>query len=381
MTLVLAAVVVGQAQTFTVLYTFTGSTDGAGPIAGLIRDAAGNLYGTTQYGGDTSCSVVGCGVVFKLDTNGNQTVLHSFTGSPDGAYPSAGLIRDAAGNLYGTTQYGGASGNGTVFKLDTSGKETVLYSFAGLPDGTTPLAGLLRDEAGNLYGTTQQGGDSSCNVVGCGVVFKLDTSGIETLLHRFTGGADGANPHGNLTRDAAGNLYGTTQYGGASGNGTVFKLDRTGRETVLHSFTRGPDGAGPLAGLTLDATGNVYGNTEYGGAFGYGTVFKLDAGTTHKLNVLHSFDGGRNGGTPAASLIRDVAGNLYGTAVVGGVSDAGVVFKLDTKGRGGVLYSFNGGSDGVRPFGSLIRDAAGNLYGTTFAGGDSGFGVVFKLSP
>jgi uncharacterized repeat protein (TIGR03803 family) len=161
----------------------------------------------------------------------------------------------------------------------------------------------------------------------------------------------------------------------------VFKLDTNGRETVLHSFTRGPDGADPSAGLTPDAAGNLYGNTRYGGVFGYGTVFKLDAGTTHKLTLLNSFNGGRNGGTPAASLIRDVAGNLYGTAVVGGVSNAGVVFKLDTEGRGGVLYSFNGGSDGVRPFGSLIRDAAGNLYGTTFAGGDSGFGVVFKLSP
>jgi uncharacterized repeat protein (TIGR03803 family) len=258
-----------QAQTLTVLHRFTSSPDGAYPYAGLVRDAAGNLYGTTYEGGssDLRDGVSGYGTVFKLDTSGTETVLHRFTSSPDGAYPYAGLVRDAAGNLYGTTSEGGSSDYGTVFKLDTSGNETVLHNFTG-GDGSYPYAGLVRDATGNLYGTTLYGGAS-----GVGTVFKLDTSGNETVLHNFTGG-DGAYPYAGLVRDATGNLYGTTFRGGSSDYGTVFKLDTSGTETVLHSFTGYSDGSNPRGGLVMDAAGNLYGTTEMIGE-AFGTVFKL----------------------------------------------------------------------------------------------------------
>jgi uncharacterized repeat protein (TIGR03803 family) len=282
-----------QAPIFTVLHTFIGLSSGAFPAAGLGRDNAGNLYGTTEEGGDSACGSgfsFGCGVVFKLDTTGRETVLHRITVSADGAFPAAGLVRDNAGNLYGTTEEGGdlscgsgsGFGCGVVFKLDTSGRETVLHRFTGAADGGTPAAGLVRDAAGNLYGTTRGGGDLACEIgFGCGVVFKLDTSGRETVLHRFTGGADGSAPLAGLVRDNAGNLYGTTEEGGEL-PGVVFKLDTTGKETVLHRFTGGADGGYPAAGLVRDAAGNLYGTTVYGGdlacysGMGCGVVFKLN---------------------------------------------------------------------------------------------------------
>ncbi len=239
----------------------------------MTRDSSGNLCGTTFSGGDA-----GYGTVFKLDATGKETVLYSFTGGKDGAYPGLGVVRDAAGNLYGTTDYGGnlscahhvGSGCGTVFKLDQNGNKTLLHSFTGDADGAFGSA-LTQDAAGNLYGTTQLGGDPTCN---CGTVFKMYPNGGEIVLYTFTGGADGSSPIGQLAHDAAGNLYGTTNSGGAFKSGTVFKLDKTGKETVLHTFT-GADGAYPTTGVILDKAGNLYGTTNNGGAFGFGTVFKL----------------------------------------------------------------------------------------------------------
>jgi uncharacterized repeat protein (TIGR03803 family) len=325
---VVASTPSAQAQvgpTFNLLYSFTNITTGEFPYAGVVRDAAGNLYGTTYYGGDTQClHFGGCGTVFKVDTTGKETVLHSFTGSADGKFPEGGVLRDAASNLYGTTIVGGTSDAGTVFKLDTTGKETVLHSFTGGgADGQCPAAGLVRDGAGNLYGTTANGGRS-----GKGTVFKVDTTGKETVLHSFAGtGGDGANPYAGLVRDTAGNLYGTTFLGGASCNcGTVFKLDTTGKETVLLSFT-GLDGEYTTAGLVQDSAGNLYGTTAGGGTSGYGVVFKLDKTGTE--TVLHSFTGGTtDGNSPYAGLVRDAAGNLYGTTHSGGASNDGTVFKL-----------------------------------------------------
>jgi uncharacterized repeat protein (TIGR03803 family) len=361
-----------QTYTYQVLHSFT-RADGALPEAGLIRDSVGNLYGTTYYGGASNG-----GVVFKVDTAGTETVLHSFTGGADGRYPEAGLIADSAGNLYGTNQNGGPSNAGVVFKLNKTGL-TVLHSFTGGADGGTPFAGLIADSAGNLYGTTALGGS------GFGVVFKLDTSDTETVLHSFTGGADGNGPRG-LIRGPAGNLFGTTTGGGTPNRGVVFKLDTSGTETVLHTF-RGPDGRAPVAGLIGDSAGNLYGTTALGGASNWGVVFKVD--TTGRETVLYSFTGGADGGQPYAGLIRDAAGNLYGTTRYGGVTfgvcaqtnPCGVVFKLDALGTETVLYSFTGGADGGQPYAGLIRDAAGNLYGTTLYGGTSGEGVVFKLTP
>jgi uncharacterized repeat protein (TIGR03803 family) len=366
--------------------------DGAYPYGGLTRDAAGNLYGTTAGGG-----FFGNGVVFGLSPGGGgEFLLYEFLGG-NGSGPYAGLISDAAGNLYGTTVGGGASGNGVVFKLSPPESETVLYSFTGAADGRNPYAGLIRDAAGNLYGTTFYGGteNSACRN-GCGVVFKVSPSESETVLHSFTGGTDGTNPQAGLTRDAAGNLYGTTVGGGAFGAGVVFELIRcdsapTGYDfKVLYSFTGGADGGNPYAGLIRDAAGNLYGTTA-GGGVGSGTVFKLipcDSG--YELKVLHSFTGA-DGATPVAGLIRDAAGNLYGTTLHGGTEDSaceygcGVVFKLSPAGTETVLHSFTL-ADGANPYAGLIQDAAGNLYGTAAYGGISvndvsSAGVVFRLAP
>jgi len=359
-----------QAQTYTVLHKFKGApTDGRYPEYGhLIGDSAGNLYGTTYSGGAS-----GYGAVFKLDPAGTETILYSFTGEADGGFPNA-VIRDSAGNLYGTAGSGGAWNSGAVFKLDPAGTETVLYSFTGRADGAKPLAGLIRDSAGNLYGTASAGGVSEYT----GVVFKLDTAGTETVLHTFTGGADGGDPEAGLIRDSAGDLYGTTSGGGVSHEGVVFKLDATG-ETVLYSFTGGADGSQPVGGLLRDSAGNLYGTTPYGGASGNGVVFKLD--TTGTETVLYSFTGGADGSQPEAGLIQDPEGNLYGTTYYGGAPENGVVFELDTTGTETVLYSFAGGADGSNPYAGLIRDSAGNLYGTARFGGISGSGVVFRIQP
>jgi uncharacterized repeat protein (TIGR03803 family) len=271
---------------FSVLYTFTGGKGAAGgsdPLGPLTLDEAGNLYGATASGGSSTCGGgSGCGVVFKLDTNGNETVLRTFLDGPRGTYPNGGLIRDEAGNLYGTTQAGGDNEHGVVFKLDPTGKETVLYSFKGEPDGSQPNGGLIRDGAGNFYGTTVWGGQGKCEGMSCGVVFKLDVNGTETVLHSFTGGTDGGNPVAGLVMDTAGNLYGTTSVGGAPGCedyacGVVFKLHPSGEETVLYTFDyRNPTpGVSPEAGVILDSVGDVYGTTEGGGVNNFGVVFKI----------------------------------------------------------------------------------------------------------
>ena len=359
-----------------VLYAFTGGADGANPTAGVIADSAGNLYGTTLYGG-AAPGTNGSGVVYELNTAGQETVLYTFTGGTDGKWPFAGVIRDSAGNLYGTTGAGGTAGNGTVYKLDASGQEAVLYSFTGA-DGSGPNAGVIRDSEGNFYGTTVYGG------TGSGVVYKLDTAGHETVLYTFTGGADGLWPFAGVIQDSAGNLYGTTQRGGSTGSGVVYKLDKAGHQTVLYSFKGGTDGGSPFAGVIRDPAGNLYGTTLYGGIGvpcdgGCGVVFKLD--TAGHETPLYAFTGYADGGTPYAGVILDLAGNLYGTASAGLQANNGVVYKLKSAGQQTVLYTFPFGTDGENPKAGLIRDAAGNLYGTTYEGGTAGAGTVFKLDP
>lgn len=304
----------------TVLYSFS-NYDGGNPVAPVVRDAIGNLYGLTQDGG-----VYSAGTVFKLSKTGKETLLYSFTGGADGSFPNGEFVRDTAGNIYGDTIVGG-SGSGVVFKVDKTGKETTLYTFTGGSDGGTPFSGVIRDKSGNVYGTTYSGGSA-----GNGTVFKVSKTGTETVLHSFAGGTDGANPGGPVIRDAAGNLYGTTIVGGA-GFGTVFKLDKTGKETVLYSFAGGTnDGAYPYESrLVRDATGNLYGTTLYGGGTGCGgsgcgTVFKVDP--SGKETVLYSFTGGTDGGAPWVGLYRDKVGRLYGPTSSGGANNCGTVFKL-----------------------------------------------------
>jgi len=374
-----------QAQTFGVLYTFTGGTDGAYPYAGLVRDKAGNLYGTTYQGGSAGCG--GCGVVFRVDKTDTETVLYTFTGGNDGANPYAGVIRDSAGNLYGATEGGGAYGGGVVFKLDTSNTETPLYSFCptgNCPDGAIPDGNLIRDKAGNLYGTAVYGG--AYGFVG-GVVYKVDTTDTETVLHSFAGyPTDGAYPETALVQDAAGNLYGTTAFGGSHGGGVIFKVDTSDNETLLHNFTWGKDGSESYANLIQDAAGNLYGSTVLGGSggcsgYGCGVLFKLSK--TGKYTVLYTFTGGADGADPGGTLVRDTTGNLYGVTGTG-ADGWGTVFKLHKTGKLSVLHTFTGGSDGAGP-NWVIRDAAGNLYGTATYGGSgsglSGYGTVFKIAP
>ena len=355
----------------TALYTFTGGFDGGYPAATLISDANGNLYGTTFAGGASDF-----GVVFKVSPKGKETVLYSFctqANCADGAHPRAGgLISDAKGNLYGTAYYGGASGYGVVYKVSPERNETVLYSFTGGTDGANPYAGVISDAKGRLYGTTSYGG-----AFGKGVVFKVSPKGEETVLYNFTGGSDGANPTAGVISDAKGNLYGTTSYGGAFGYGVVYKVSPERNETVLYSFTGGTDGANPYAGVISDAKGNLYGTTPFGGAYDHGVMYKVSP--EHKETVLHSFTGGADGDNPYAGLIFDAEGNLYGTTF----SFEGVVFKVNPKDKETVLYSFTGGTDGGYPYAGVIFDAKGNLYGTTYYGGIDqglrGYGVVYKI--
>jgi uncharacterized repeat protein (TIGR03803 family) len=376
--------------TFTVLHNFAGPPDGGVPYASMIY-SGGALYGTTYVGGTGACTgnfgITGCGTVFRVNgTNGKEAVLHSFKGAPDGTSPTGGLMRDASGSLYGTTVAGGAFNSGTVFKW-FRGKETILYGFKGTPDAAYPGGTLVRDPSGNFYGTTGDGGASGVG----GAVFKLDTTGNETVIYSFCSQnpngicLDGKTPNGGLIMDAKGNLYGTTLYGGNTDGGTVFKLDASGNETVLYSFcpVQGSctDGAGPEAGLVMDARGNLYGTTPFGGAEN-GVVFKLD--TRGHETVLHNFctkPRCPDGKEPRAGLVLDAKGFLYGT------SDR-AVFKVRTTGSFSVLHAFGGVPGPVLPVGGVVLDALGNIYGTTSSGGPGnctlefgGCGVVFKITP
>jgi uncharacterized repeat protein (TIGR03803 family) len=406
-----------QAPTETILHTFGFFPGGFAPCATLIIDPAGNLYGTTNMGGADAL-----GVVFEREVSGTYRTLYSFKGGTDGSSPFAGVFRDAAGNLYGTTTTGGTANAGVVYKLTASGQETILYNFLGGADGANPYAGVIADAAGDLYGTTNNGGPANA-----GTVYKISSTGQKTVLYSFTGTTDGGSPYAAPTLDPAGNLYGTTELGGAKSLGVVYKISAAGQEMVIYSFGTGGEGSGTQAGVILDAAGTIYGvNAFY--------VFKISPAGVY-TQLAHLF---KTGGPPRAALAMDAAGNLYGTcsaAQEGQQSDApaGSVFKVDPLGNLTVLYYFNnkqgGGGPiqylnpgvvldaagnvygdssydgtwgdvyeisaagqetalhgfqpapgGTQPFGALLRDARGNLYGTTATGGPNNQGLAFKLS-
>ena len=382
--IVLASVIVAtrpaQAQMFEVLYSFQGSPDASQPLGPLVRDAVGNLFSTSIGGG-----TFGQGTVFKLSATGKESVLYSFCIElycHEGGNPSSPLIRDSKGNFYGTAS-GGTFNYGFVFEAYPNGGMTVLYNFTGGADGGGPGGRLLLDDEGSLYGTTSEGGAFRCGYYrneGCGVVYRLSKTGDETVLYNFTSSNDWPGPTGGLVRDSKGNLYGMTSARGTYGYGTVFRLDPNGEMKVLHNFAGGGDGIGPIGSLLRDSKGNLYGETVGGGTVGpcqqnvCGVVFKL--GRTGRETVLHRFVGGLDGLFPSGDLVRDSKCNLYGTTLEGGEyknclnSDCGTVFKIDTNATEKVLYRFTGGADGGSP-GGLIREADGTLYGATGMGGNT----------
>jgi uncharacterized repeat protein (TIGR03803 family) len=403
-TLFAAASAASQEQ---VLYSFNNSGGSVLPVAGVIADASGNLYGTAFYGGTYDN-----GMVFELTptaTGWSKTVLYSFNPDGiDGFGVTGGLVRDAAGNLYGTTEFGGTGnctngfGCGTAFELSPAEggwTETIVHDFQG-SDGWEIHAGLIMDTAGNLYGTAVKGGTYDQ-----GTVYELSPgaggSWTETTLHNFSGGYDGGIPYGNLLLDGAGNLYGMTSAGGGSsaeckyGCGVVFELhpNKSGSwaQKVVHDFSQNSgDGHYPSAGLISDAAGNLYGVAgQGGGGVGSGIVFELTrgAGGSWTENVLHNFNDQKPDGiNPSGDLLFDASGNLYGVTLVGGTHSHGTAFELTPAG-GGIwgeitLHDFtNNDGDGYNPVSGLVFGASGDLYGTTGSGGWYGQGTVFEITP
>jgi uncharacterized repeat protein (TIGR03803 family) len=389
---------INSSPTETVLYNFTGSPDGANPTS-LTADGKGNFYGTTNSGG------LGYGTVFELSPNGvgswNETVLYSFTGGADGREPISYVILDSVGNIYGTAYEGGANGYGVVFELSPVGAswmETVLYSFAGGAGGAYPGTGLVMDPVGNLYGTTVNGSPG-----GTAIVFELSPSGgywTEQVIYTIAPPLLVSLSNG-LTMDPAGNIFGTT-------NSTVFELSPDGlgawNPTVIHTFCGPKDGCYPAGTLVFDQAGNLYGTTEVGGRGkgekvghggklpGYGTVYELSPGESGWTEeILYLFKGGEDGGYPSSGVVLDAAGNIYGTTELGGYYYYdGAVFELvapsgKAKYKETILWSFDGGADGLAPCCNLILDSAGNLYGTdgnyNVFKGTYGYGIVFEVTP
>ena len=390
----------GQAQTYTVLHNFA-FNDGSAPSFGLTSDQAGNLYGTTNLGG-SHCGSSGCGTVFELVRNGSAWILKQLYdfgagGANDGEFPESRVVFGPDGNLYGATIAGGQYGFGTIYRLQPPlsickrtlcpWRETVLYNFTGLGDGGGPEGDLIFDTANNLYGTTAGGGTGSCSG-GCGVVFQLTfTQGTwnYAVLYSFSALSDGALPESGVILDQSGNIYGTTVAGGAHTKGTIFELTKTGAawtKSTLYDFQGGADGGFPQAGLASDPAGNLFGFTTAGGANNNGTAFEIQPSSGGwNYNTLLSF-GGRTMDAVSTPVL-DSAGNLYGCINSGSTHAVGAIFEL--KFLGGIwnyvsLHDFNVG-DGAYPYGSVLLDGQGNLYGTASEGGSSRDGVVFEITP
>jgi uncharacterized repeat protein (TIGR03803 family) len=359
-----------------VLWSFGGTGDGEYPLDGLIQGTDGNFYGTTSSGG-----AHGLGIVFKITPAGAETVLYSFAGGSDGEYPQAGLIQATDGNFYGTTTFGGAGSQGTVFKITPGGVESVLYSFTGGSDGIVPTGGVIQATDGNFYGTTSGGGIFSTGPNTGGIVFMVTPMGAESVLWSFGNGSDGSDPQAGVIQGTDGNFYGTTLAGGGSSDGTVFEVTPGRVETVLWSFgVVGGDGIGPYDALVQAADGNFYGTTIDGGANSGGIIFEVTPGGAE--SVLWSFGvvsgDGYNG---YSGLIIGTDGNFYGTEYVGGSNLFGTIFNFAPAGSGfeSVLYSFAGGAgDGRRPYGGLIQGTDGHFYGTTQNDGANDAGTIFK---
>lgn len=375
--LMLVAATAAFAQTFSVIHDFNPAVDGSEPTGNLVEDSAGNWYGTLDYGTDTT----GAGAVYQIDPSGTVSILAGFGPGSVAGYPRSGLFRDTDGSLYGVT-YGGGDTTcqcGTVYKLDTSGNVTILHKFLGGADGAFPITQLISIN-GVLYGTTSYNGVDSV----FGVLFKVTKDGTYTVVDQFLQNSPEGDIPNDLTRDAAGNIYGSTSFGGATGanQGTIYKIDTTGTLTVLHTFSGGSDGGEPVGRLIIDVNGNIHGTTEQGGnaTCKCGVVFRINA--AGDFHVLHTFNTLRDGQFPNTGVI-DVAGSLYGVTGAGGFTNCtggcGTVYKIGNTGVYSVLERFNK-TDGQAP-NRIALGSDGNLYGTTELGGTSGSGVFFKIVP
>jgi len=349
-----------------ILHSFAGGSDGADPVGGVVLASDNNLYGTTFSGGANNS-----GTVFRLSLTGNEQVINDTVDSPD-----ATPIVDKYLNLYGTAM---GPDYGTVFRIDADGDATVLHSFYVQGDGEIPAGGLITDASGNLYGTTLDGGG------GYGTVFEIHyparTSRTETLLYSFKGPTnDGAVSYSNLVRDESGNLYGTTEVGGSQNEGTVFKLSPDGTETVLFEFSNST-GFYPRGNLIADSDGNLYGTASEGGPYGGpGTIYKIAPDGTETLLYAFGNNGPFDGGEPNAGVVADAKGNLYGTTTTGGAHGGGTVYRLSPDGKEKILYSFTGYADGGGPLAGLTWIGKTVLCGTTSEGGAYGHGTVFTLT-
>lgn len=419
-----------SAQTFSVLHNFE-LTDGQNPLGTLAKDASGNIYGTTRFGGEVSQDSIGYGVVFQLAPrkgSWKESVLYEFSNGPDGSGPEDGLIAGPGGGGFGVASFGGIStggfcpdgGCGTVYEMSQDGKFSVVYSFTGAPDGQQPFSSLLKAASGSMYGTTEYGGNLDCpfNSPGCGTVYEVDASGTEKVIYSFLGpndNSDGANPFSAVVQDTAGNLYGSTDFGGTVNNnlcspdagcGTVFELspnsNGTWSENILYRFQGGADGSYPAVSFFSHTDRSIYGTTPNGGDLsscggaGCGTIFKLtNTNGQWAKTIVYEFSG-QDGDEPISPLVRDRGGNIYGATANGGNLNCqyyslgcGVVFKIDPAGKETVLHTFSG-TDGLFPGGGVLLDqSSGALYGTTTEGGDiancslahyyTGCGVVYEI--
>jgi uncharacterized repeat protein (TIGR03803 family) len=387
-----------------VLASFSGTENGSRPQCLLAMDAHGNLYGTTATGGNSNA-----GLVFRVTPHGDgvwtEETIHSFDSLADGIGPTGGVVLDAAGNVYGTTVSGGAFGLGTAFELSRqaggSYRETVIHSFGSTGDGIFPYAQMIFDAAGNLYGTTAYGGAFGTGEEGGGTVFEISPQGgglwSEQVLHSFASGEDGVQVSGGVAFDSVGNLYGATFVGGTHNDGIIYELSPqiggTWTETIVHNFSGGTaDGRLPMAGVTLDAAGNVYGTTYGGGPYARGVAFELvpQGGGVWLEKGLHAFGNGLDGANPEGEVLLDAAGNVYGTTYDGGKygdSYGGVGTFYELSQTVGIwseakLFNFGGTNDDAGyPMSGLIFDPVGNIYGTSIGGGEVGNGTVFQIKP
>ena len=369
--------VIVQCPSENALWSFGAEPDATLPSAGLLQASDGNFYGTTVTGGG-----LGGGTVFKLTRAGVETVVWSFGGVGDGLNPEqSGLIQGRDGSFYGTTNYGGAHNGGIVFKLTPDGVETILWNFGAPNDGANPQAGVIQGSDGSFYGTTTVGGTHNG-----GTVFTVTPAGVETVLWSFDYFNTGnPGPYAGLIQASDGNFYGTTFGGGTNGTGTLFKITPDGAESVLWNFGSGTDGYSPGGNLLQASDGTIYGTTYYGGPHGGGTVFSITLAGAE--TVLWGFGAGNDGRVPEAGLSQGRDGYFYGTTAEGGQSGSGIVFRITPAGAETVVWDFGifgpdnqNGIKGVGPYAGVIQASDGNLYGTTYGGGTSALGTVFKVT-